>query len=550
MFTYEQVYWLESPWESDDALLTGAALDPEWGWTFWRGDSLDDITTRSFKFSSIDASKDGTVVGRFDKFAFKFRPVTPEEVRANPSRYGVTDTEAAKIHTTGDVYLYLHAARVADWYEQRYSLTESVSESVEQDYLSEQRGVAAPVGSLHFWTSRNKWFKKMPNGLWMELSEGPSWSHGKIEGIPENTLDAYSENGVLLPYRKELHDKIISRLFRGKDKTKNPTAVLTMGLPAAGKSALSSYLGRREQRELVVLDPDSHRAALPEYRAAVDLKSRDAAAFVHNEVTLLNDTALEKAMTPDQAGESYSFLLDGVGANLPWYKALIRALKERGYSTQLLYAHVGNSEELDATDRVKVRAEDRGIRTGRFVAPNIIERFQPLLPANFEALAKEVDNAAAFDMTDPENPSERLTVKGGEMKGDTRWMREASESPVTPLVEESMQDAFTKTKDLYRKALVDDEQRHREMKVKYAPGEGVEDPVADPVNPAAPIPAFFSKATSPDTVLPKNVKLVDGKFYEQNEHGEWALEAPAGTLRAFNGVLYEKHPEGYWQKAR
>ena len=425
-FSYYVPYVVVGPNSPLDGLIVkGASQTGQNTFTFY----TDPESTKpvvSILIAATEKLADGSVQTLLDDGSeLLFKPLSVADVQKDPTKYYLSPEEGASVQRESDLYLLFHAAVVPDEYAAKYGPAREISEAVESDYalLTEQRGSEAPVGTIHFWASRNRWFKKMEDGSWLELKEGPNWVAAHPD-LPTNSLRANMVDGELTPVRKRLHKGILDRIFTGLTRTKQPVAIFTMGLPASGKSALSSFIGRRDRKDNVaVLDPDNHRSSIPEYQAAVQLKARNGAKVVHEEVTYVNDMALEEALTPDESGARFNFLLDGVGGNLEWYQQTIERAKKAGYKVSLFYAHTGGANGLNGEDTLKVRAEDRGITEGRFADTQQISRLYPVLPENFRKLSALVDEAAAFDMTDTNNPTELYARKGDKETGDSEWAR-------------------------------------------------------------------------------------------------------------------------------
>lgn len=536
MFRYEQVYWLESPWEADSMVLTGASLDPEWGWTFWRGNEVDDISTRSIPLTGLVAQPNGEVSGEFRGFQFTFKPVMPEQVRAEPRRFGLTSAEAESVQSSADVYLRLHAMRVPDWYDERYTEVAEANEALETDYRALHEGKEATPGTVHYWASRDEYYMKYSDGSWRRMKPdltglSPDFSaedwKDSDPSLPTDSLGKHLAGGRLTPARQKLHNRVLGDLFAGKHRTANPTAVITMGLPASGKSALSALLHTQpvddeDHGNLVVLDPDRHREALPEYREAREKKVKNAAKIVHNEVTMLNDEALEKATSedPQRPGERYSFVLDGVGGNANWYAQTIQRLKQRGYNVKLLMAHTKGTDEISGKDILKIRAEQRGQETGRFIDNTMIDRLHTVLPQNFMQLESLVDEAAVFDTTDVGNAalmysSEKQAGGVTATAGVKNWWQEAREVlRVTESEEAPMTEDFKKICDLYARALNADATMERKPIVPA--GQGFIEPLLDPVS----VPVEAPNAPKAEDKV-GTIRMVNGSFYEYQGDGVW-----------------------------
>jgi predicted ABC-type ATPase len=486
----------------------------------------------SLKFKEM-REEGNAVVGVTSDSVFKFIPVTVDDVKQNFKNYLVTAEEAAAIQRPSDLFLVMFDSALPEFYEDTYGPKEEQTESrtLDLDFALLNEGKSAPTGTVHYWASRGKYFKKQADGEWFPIetasaepaqdaaAQGDEWRDSD-PSLPQDSLREYIDvRGHLTPERQKLHDAIVGRLFMGKTRTASPTAILTMGLPASGKSSLSRQLVQEQGNNVVSLDPDDHREHLPEYQKAKTLKVRSGAKIVHNEVTRLNDEALEKAIAddPDYPGEKFNILLDGVGGNAEWYGGLIDRLKQRGYAVRLLMAHAKGDNPESGKELLKRRAERRGQETGRFIDPNQIERLYSVLPENFEKLKHLVDNAAVFDTTDLGDAKLLHSVDNAAktMQGSANWRNEGT-AVLSLRMEERVDNDFDALCALYIKALNKDANTPRTVKCKV--GEGIVDPLLDPV--AVP-------------VSPK---------------GSLAMESKVGTVLMANGNFYEKQPNGTWVK--
>ena len=91
---------------------------------------------------------------------------------------------------------------------------------------------------------------------------------------------------------------------------------------------------------------------------------------------------------------------------------------------------------------------------------------------------------------------------------------------------------FDSLSELYRQALIADGKRYAGKPKKYAPGEGIEEPLLDPVYTGPKI----NKSPAP----PKAAQEPTVEGLEQ---------VAAGTVRlAKNGFFYEAQVDGSWKK--
>jgi hypothetical protein len=523
----------------DGLLVRGPSSEDGKNWIFFTDEeAAKPILSLSFK--SLRDEDKRVVATLPEGGEIVFNPVTIDAVRERPTAYGLTPEEAANIVRPSDLQLWLYEYEVPEWYTETYAPAEEQTEDsaeIEADYRALREAKEAPPGTVHYWQSRDEYYMKYPDGSWKQVkkaaddsfvpafSEGETWKDSD-PSLPTDSLSAHIVNGRLTPERQRLHNRVLDKLFAGKRRTANPVAVITMGLPASGKSALSTLLHTQPMEEdiptdLVVLDPDKHRESIPEYTAARALKAKNAAKIVHNEVTQLNDEALERAMTDDprRPGERYSFVLDGVGGNAGWYAQTIDRLKQRGYTVKLLMAHAKGDDQVSGKDLLKMRAEARGRETGRFIDNAMIDRLHSVLPQNFRQLEPLVDEAAVFDTTDVGqaaliHSSEKLPDGTISTAGTSRWWQEAKGSRrVMSSMEEAMTDDFKKLCDLYTRALNLDATTERKQLVPA--GQGYTEPLLDPVAVSVETPAAQTEAKV------GTIKMVKGSFYEYQGNGIW-----------------------------
>lgn len=477
MFDYYTSYWVTSGGWLNNLLLNGASdRGTEEGrsvWHFWQS---ADAPVTDFDLSLTDFSKTPEgVIHAWDSedTRLTFTPVTVDMVAEHPERFPWTDAERAAIQTQGDIYLLLHAMEVPETYEQTYGPPIAQTEQASPVFdFGEARGQDAPVGTVHFWASREAWFKKQPNGSWVHLSSGEEWRDSNPD-LPADTLKAHTTpEGELTAERQRLHKSILDGIFRGKKRVRNPTAIITMGLPASGKSTLARYLAENPD-QLAVLDADAHRTSIPEFQAAVATKARNGAVITHNEVSNLNDAAIDQALSddPEHPGEYYPFLLDGVGTSTAYYKGVIKDARAKGYDVKIVLAHVRDTDEMSALDTVRIRAEDRGVRSGRFVKPEIFAAARPKLPSSFAALAPEASSAVVIDLTDLTAPKQLMAQVGDTKIGNENWMDEAKGKLMTT-------DELVA---LYITAAKWEAEQLAKMPPTFKPGEGTEDPGLDGV---------------------------------------------------------------------
>ncbi len=398
MFSYFTPYRVESKDVPSFPLLVGASEVEDNRWVFFSSDE-DSPSLHTFDFEALHRTRDGVISGitrQGDKA--RFIPITIVDVQAKPERYDLTPEAAQAMRRPSDLYLFLVAAGVPQWYEDSFAppeeLTDEGEEEVDEGLLApesrslveaaffEAKGVPAEVGDVHNWNDGFEYMKH-PDGAWRRI--GSEWAD-EHPSVPKNTKDQfYDKDWGWDPHRRAMHEKLLATIraevFAGKapvgpDET--PSFTYIMGPPAAGKSTRSRS---SEYDNTVKLDPDEFVERLPEFQHAKNVKARNGASSVVEEALMLNDVMVKEA----QEGR-YNFIVAGTGSSLDWIEnEFFPALKKNGYRINVVMTHVEDVDEL------LKRTEARGHRSGRFVPPARTQELHKRLPRNFKRLMKNPD---------------------------------------------------------------------------------------------------------------------------------------------------------------
>lgn len=231
-----------------------------------------------------------------------------------------------------------------------------------------------------------------PKKTWKELNY--SSRHGK-----DTYIEHFDEDGPT-PERKKLHQQIIDKLSHKPSvpEDKKPVAILTMGIPGSGKSAM---VRGQLKDDFVLLDPDSVREHIPEFHEAVDEGAKDAALRVERE-----SVYVAKRLRNHSIKERKNILLNGMGNDPHQYAETIKHLKKQGYHVQLMMPHCSAKKAIE-------RAKKEGEKTGRWVAPETIAEGSHHAPYSFAALAEKCDDAYLIN-ADKEKPSVAWSKEGEE----------------------------------------------------------------------------------------------------------------------------------------
>lgn len=178
----------------------------------------------------------------------------------------------------------------------------------------------------------------------------------------QDSLDFYKdENGKLTPERQKLHDRIVNH-FAGQETTQAGTIFTTGGAPANGKSTLTNAGLLPHPKKILKVDPDEIKKMIPEYAKMVEGNDPLAAAFVHEESSLLG-----KRIIGESLKRNNDFLIDGVGDGT--FESLSRKIK----SYQATGKRVRSDYVTLDTDLSIKLAKERAIKTGREVPLDYIK---------------------------------------------------------------------------------------------------------------------------------------------------------------------------------
>lgn len=215
-----------------------------------------------------------------------------------------------------------------------------------------------------------------------------SWKIGHRGGTEEKYYN--HETHSFTPDRAKLHRKIVQKfLDEGKSHKKvkgvAPTAIISMGGPASGKSTLLERFG--DDSDYVRIDPDKIKSELPEYQEAKGQHMRAAAEMVHMESTVIANDLLTKTLKSKK-----NLMFDTTGADTTRLLNQIQKLRSAGYRIALVMPHVDRGEMLH---RAKTRAET----SGRWVPEAAIHDVHAKVVNGFGVIAQHVDTAYLYDNT-------------------------------------------------------------------------------------------------------------------------------------------------------
>jgi len=271
----------------------------------------------------------------------------------------------------------------------------------------------------HVRTAEGSKFYRLPIGAPITGADRPNLPHlnrphdsPSIPGSPgsagsvasgHDSLSKYLAGGKLTPERQKLHDDIVAHHLAGHSRSANPTATFLGGGPASGKS---SVVGSSAGQFGAVIDGDALKADLPEYGQMVKARDPKAAAYVHEESSLLSSEVSHAA----QKG-SIDYTLDGTGdSDIAKLTAKVEAARKAGFRTRGLYVTVDTNTAIQ-------RSDERGRQTGRVVPHQVIRDTHASVSRVLPAAIK----ANLFDQLELWDTSTTPPTKVGEKVEGGSW---------------------------------------------------------------------------------------------------------------------------------
>lgn len=160
-----------------------------------------------------------------------------------------------------------------------------------------------------------------------------------------------------------------------KQKEKqNKKAILTMGLPAAGKSTILRKNYKDFVDNSVIIDPDIEKKKHPDY----DPKNPQE---IHQWSKKQAKKTMMKAIVEDK-----DMIIDGTGTNLEKMVKYIQDLHGAGYEIELVYVRVSLKTSLK-----------RNRERERVVPEEIIREKAEYITGTFEVLSERVDILSVYN---------------------------------------------------------------------------------------------------------------------------------------------------------
>lgn len=220
-------------------------------------------------------------------------------------------------------------------------------------------------------------------------------------GAPDSLGRFTRPDGTLTPERQRLHDRILRSELRGKRPAPPGEAVVQVlgGGPASGKSVTLSKMGDVPD---LTIDVDHIRTRLPEYPKMLARGDANAAAWNHEESSMLG-----KRVVAEAAARGISFVADGTG------DSGIESLAKKVATYRKSGARVLASYVTVDVETAMQRMRARGDRTGRYVPESYLRQVHSDVSRTFEAAIERglFDEFKLYD-TSPVGGEPILVVSG------------------------------------------------------------------------------------------------------------------------------------------
>ena len=216
-------------------------------------------------------------------------------------------------------------------------------------------------------------------------------SHGRFAAI-RDALDA-SYHGTYSKARQLLQDEWIASVLSQGEPQAYPWIIFSAGAMGAGKTRTVQWMSERglfPVRQMVHLDPDIFRAALPEWRGYAKRDRLSAGEHTRRESGYLVEIAQEAAL---RAGKHV--WVDGSLRDGEWYRAVLQRIRERHPRHRIAIVHVVAGAEV-VLERVRRRAAATGREVPEHEVLDSIARVPQAvaLLANEAAFLAVIDNSA------------------------------------------------------------------------------------------------------------------------------------------------------------
>mmetsp|Transcript_9440 Transcript_9440/g.28512 ORF Transcript_9440/g.28512 Transcript_9440/m.28512 type:complete len:487 (+) Transcript_9440:163-1623(+) len=219
-------------------------------------------------------------------------------------------------------------------------------------------------------------------------AEGGEPYVGQFADIRANLDQDY--HGRYIASRQVFQDMLIQSVVRRGMQPEHPWIIFTAGPMGAGKSHTLEWMSERgffPLKDVVQLDPDKFKCALPEWEGYVKADLTTAGLHTQKESGLLVEIGQAVAMRAMK-----NIWIDGSFRDGSWYEYVFDQIRENHpeYRIAIIYVHARREIVLE---RARRRAEE----TGRYVPEQDIEDSLMRVPEAVARLAPKADFMANID---------------------------------------------------------------------------------------------------------------------------------------------------------
>ena len=123
-----------------------------------------------------------------------------------------------------------------------------------------------------------------------------------------------------------ISQKISEIFFKGKTKSKIPTAIFTIGPPGSGKTGLNGLAQKELNGNLVIVNNDELRPFHPKAEEIAKKYPKEYIKITNEESKYWTDELVDKTIE-----EGYNILYEGTGRKIEIFKRMIEKMLQHGY---------------------------------------------------------------------------------------------------------------------------------------------------------------------------------------------------------------------------
>ena len=257
---------------------------------------------------------------------------------------------------------------------------------------TEHRRLSAKAASCDGLSSYD-WNKSTRDNYQSCPSSDPNYGrHTAPYAMIRNLIDqAY--HGVYTVDRQSVQDALIAQVLdKSSVKHLRPWIVFTAGAMGSGKSHTMSWLSEQgifPLSNIVQIDPDLFRAALPEFEGYCRRDPLTAGGFTRQETGMCCEIAQEAAMRMRK-----HIWVDGSLRDGEWYLSLFKAIRAKHPMYRIAIFHVSTD-----ADCARARALERAKSTGRHVPESELTNSLERVPIAVKLLSPHADFVVKIDNT-------------------------------------------------------------------------------------------------------------------------------------------------------